>query len=77
MTVLITAAAIALAFGIRVLLRMVRSAGGSPLPVDPPPATAGLVCAIVPVLDEEARVGAALDALRACGDRAGSRRLER
>ncbi len=67
MTFLIAVAAIALAFGIRVLVRMIRSAGGTPLPADPPPAPAGLICAIVPVLDEEARVGAALAALRACG----------
>jgi len=66
-TVLLIAVAIALALGIRVLVRMIRSAGGTPLALDPPPAAAGLVCAIVPVLDEETRVGAALDALRACG----------
>jgi dolichol-phosphate mannosyltransferase len=66
-TVLIAAAALALAFGIRVLARMIRSAGGTPLASDPPRAAPGQVCAIVPVLDEEARVGAALDALRACG----------
>jgi len=58
---------VALGFGVRVLLRMVRSAGGSPLAGDPPPVAAGLVSAIVPVLDEEARVGAALAALRRCG----------
>ena len=58
---------VALGFGVRVLLRMIRSAGGSPLAGDPPTVAAGLVSAIVPVLDEEARVGAALAALQRCG----------
>jgi dolichol-phosphate mannosyltransferase len=66
-SVLIVAATIALILGIRVLVRMVRSAGGSPLSADPPAGAAGLVSAIVPVLNEEARVGAALEALCACG----------
>jgi dolichol-phosphate mannosyltransferase len=67
MTVLLLAVAIALVLGLRVLVRMIRSAGGSPLRSDPPAAAPGLVSAIVPVLDEAARVGAALAAMRACG----------
>jgi dolichol-phosphate mannosyltransferase len=65
--VLILASAVALVLGVRVLVRMARSARGTPLSRDPAPPPARAVSAIVPVLDEEGRVGAALAALAACG----------
>jgi dolichol-phosphate mannosyltransferase len=45
----------------------VRSAGGRPLAAAPPPAPAGSITAVVPVLNEERRAGPALAALSACG----------
>lgn len=56
--------------GARAALRMLATAGGTALAPAPAPA-AGTICAIVPVLDEEARVGAALAALSACGPEVG------
>ena len=49
-------------------LRMLRTARGAPLGAGAPPPAPGAVTAIVPVLDEAARLGPALDALRASGD---------
>ncbi len=67
MIFLLILCAIAFVLGARVLVRMVRSAGGTPLAPGVPGAAAGTICAIVPVLDEANRVGPALAALSACG----------
>ena len=50
----------------RAALRMLRTAGGTPLRRAGAPAE-GTIAAIVPTLNEERRLGAALDALAACG----------
>jgi dolichol-phosphate mannosyltransferase len=52
----------------RAALRMIRTAGGSPLAASNAPPAPGTIVAIVPVLNEASRVGTALDALAACGD---------
>jgi dolichol-phosphate mannosyltransferase len=52
--------------GVRAVVRMLATAGGAPLAAAPAPA-AGALAAIVPVLDEEGRLAAALDALARCG----------
>ena len=52
--------------GVRAALRMLRTAGGAPL-AQAPPQPAGILAAIVPVLNEEERVGATLAALARCG----------
>ncbi|HEV3087914.1 MAG TPA: glycosyltransferase [Candidatus Elarobacter sp.] len=52
----------------RAALRMIRTAGGSPLAAPNVPPAPGTIVAIVPVLNEASRVGTALDALAACGD---------
>lgn len=51
--------------GVAAVARMLRTRGGAPL--DGGAAPAGSVAVVVPVLDEERRVGAALEALAACG----------
>jgi dolichol-phosphate mannosyltransferase len=54
--------------GARVAGRMLLSAAGDPIPtVTQPPVAAGAVCAVVPVLDEERRLGPCLEGLRAQG----------
>jgi dolichol-phosphate mannosyltransferase len=61
--------------GIRAALRMLATAGGSPLApaagggplTDAALSPSSGIAAVVPVLDEERRVGPALDALAACG----------
>jgi dolichol-phosphate mannosyltransferase len=52
--------------GVRAALRMLATAGGKRL-ASAPPLPAGILAAIVPVLNEEARVGASLHALARCG----------
>jgi dolichol-phosphate mannosyltransferase len=52
--------------GVRAMLRMLATAGGTPIvPAHGRPP--GTIAAIVPVLNEEARVAASLDALARCG----------
>ncbi|MDB5073326.1 MAG: glycosyl transferase family 2 [Candidatus Eremiobacteraeota bacterium] len=67
---LVLAVALESLAGLRALLRMIATAGGKALSRAPAP-RAGTVAAIVPVLNEEARVGAALDALARCGAELG------
>jgi dolichol-phosphate mannosyltransferase len=56
--------------GVRAALRMLASAGGAPLaPAPRPPART--LAALVPVLNEEHRLGPALAALSACGPELG------
>jgi len=56
--------------GVRALVRMVSTAGGTALSrAHAPPAAT--IAAIVPVLDEEARVGPSLAALSGCGPEVG------
>jgi dolichol-phosphate mannosyltransferase len=52
--------------GVRAMLRMLATAGGVPLATGSPPPP-GTLAAVVPVLDEEARLAASLDALVRCG----------
>jgi dolichol-phosphate mannosyltransferase len=52
--------------GVRAMLRMIATAGGKPIGAAPAP-PAGTLAAIVPVLDEERRLGATLAALERCG----------
>jgi dolichol-phosphate mannosyltransferase len=52
--------------GVRAALRMLSTAGGAPI-ASAAPRAAGTLAAIVPVLNEEARVGASLDTLMRCG----------
>ena len=52
--------------GVRALVRMLSTAGGKPIAASST-RPAGAVAAIVPVLNEEARVGASLAALARCG----------
>jgi dolichol-phosphate mannosyltransferase len=52
--------------GVRAALRMLVTAGGAPLASAPQQAP-GILAVIVPVLDEEGRVGASLAALAHCG----------
>jgi dolichol-phosphate mannosyltransferase len=52
--------------GVRAAVRMLATAGGEPL-ASAPPQAAGILAAIVPVLNEEARVGAALASLARSG----------
>ena len=63
---LVLAAALETLAGIRAALRMLATAGGSALSHAPAPPP-GTLAAIVPVLNEEARAGAALGALARCG----------
>ncbi len=56
--------------GLRAILRMLATAGGAALAPAPPLAAATLA-AIVPVLDEERRLGASLAALGRCGPELG------
>ena len=56
--------------GLRALIRMLRTAGGTALSVAAAP-EAGTLTAIVPVLDEESRLAACLSALSACGPELG------
>lgn len=56
--------------GARALLRMLATAGGKALARAPAP-PAGSIAAVVPVLDEEARVGTSLAALARCGPELG------
>ncbi|MEA2665678.1 MAG: dolichol-phosphate mannosyltransferase [Candidatus Eremiobacteraeota bacterium] len=68
--VFVLAAGLEALAGLRAALRMLASAGGAPLgPAAPPPA--GTLSALVPVLDEEHRLGPALAALAACGPELG------
>jgi dolichol-phosphate mannosyltransferase len=54
--------------GARVLTRMLRTAAGDPIAVTAvPPASAGSMSIVVPVLDEEARLGPCLEGLLAQG----------
>jgi dolichol-phosphate mannosyltransferase len=64
--VIATAVVLEFAAAVRAALRMLATAGGKPLAPAAAPAD-GIVAAIVPVLNEEARVGATLAALRRCG----------
>lgn len=63
---LVVAVVLEVLAGARALLRMLATAGGSALASAPPPPP-GTLCAIVPVLNEEARLGPALAALARCG----------
>ncbi|HTW84870.1 MAG TPA: glycosyltransferase family 2 protein [Candidatus Sulfotelmatobacter sp.] len=63
LVVLAVAAALA---GLRVGVRLVRTAGGTPL-TDAPADGTQRITAVVPVLNEEHRLGPALAALAACG----------
>jgi dolichol-phosphate mannosyltransferase len=67
---LVLAVALETLAGLRALLRMMATAGGAALARAPAPA-AGTIAAIVPVLNEEARLGAALGALARCGPELG------
>ncbi len=64
--VLVLAAVLEALAGLRAALRMLRTAGGTPLAHAPTPPP-GTLAALVPVLNEEHRVGRALAALAACG----------
>src|SRR5947209_16672667 len=64
--VFVIAAVLEALAGLRAALRMLASAGGAPLAAAAPPA-AGTLSALVPVLNEEHRLGPALAALAACG----------
>ncbi|MGD1067561.1 MAG: glycosyltransferase family 2 protein [Vulcanimicrobiaceae bacterium] len=59
--------------GLRVAVRLVATAGGAPLGAAPPaPAPARSLDVIVPVLDEELRLGPALAAVSACDASVGA-----
>jgi dolichol-phosphate mannosyltransferase len=56
--------------GLRAIVRMLATAGGAPL-APAPPVAPGTLAAIVPVLDEERRLGASLAALACSGTELG------
>jgi dolichol-phosphate mannosyltransferase len=64
--VFVLAAVLEALAGLRAALRMLASSGGAPLAAAPA-APPGTLAALVPVLDEERRLGPALAALSACG----------
>ncbi|HYZ15143.1 MAG TPA: glycosyltransferase family 2 protein [Candidatus Acidoferrum sp.] len=71
MTPLLTVVAVLeMIAGSRAALRMLTSAGGRPLEPAAPPAP-GTIAVVVPVLNEERRVGPALAALSRCGEEVG------
>jgi dolichol-phosphate mannosyltransferase len=64
---LVLAVALEALAGARALLRMIRTAGGAPLAAAARPLEPDTLAAVVPVLNEAARVGATLASLAACG----------
>ncbi len=56
--------------GLRAMVRMLATAGGTPITAAAPQPP-GSLAVIVPVLNEEARLGATLDALARCGPEVG------